>query len=155
MEIRSSSCGWRGFQEAGTQRGNSSKLQNSGGIWGSWMRPKQGKGERCPSISSSDFSFASFASCWPIPVPNWVSGSFAIPDDILILQPDPTSLPIKVINSHPIPAVSLSVHQEILHGPNHSGVEKDQTGVYFISATFLLCDFVYIIFFSLISSSHL
>lgn len=155
MEIRSSSCGWRGFQEAGTQRGNSSKLQNSGGIWGSWMRPKQGKGGRCPSISSSDFSFASFASCWPIPVPNWVSGSFAIPDDILILQPDPTSLPIKVINSHPIPAVSLSVHQEILHGPNHSGVEKDQTGVYFISATFLLCDFVYIIFFSLISSSHL
>lgn len=138
MEIRSSSCGWRRVQEAGAQRANSSKLQNRGRIWGSWMWPKQGKGERCPSISSSDFSFASFASCWPVPVPNWVSGSFSIPDGILVPQPDPTSWPIKVINSHPIPipAFSRSIHQEILYKPNHCGVWKDQTGVYFISALF-------------------
>ena len=35
--------------------------------------------ERCPSISSSDFSFASGASCRPSPVPNWVSDSISTP----------------------------------------------------------------------------
>lgn len=47
MEVRSSSCGWRRVQEAGAERGNSSKWQNRGGFSGRGRLPKQGKGERC------------------------------------------------------------------------------------------------------------
>lgn len=127
MEIRSSSCGWRRVQEAGARHGNSSKLQNRGGVWGSWMLPKQGKGERCPSTSISDFSSVFFASCWPIPVPNWVSGSFSVPDSVLVPQPDPASWPIKVVNSHPVPTQPFHVLLNRTYCLNQTTVEFGRT----------------------------
>ena len=150
MEIRSSSCGWRRVQEAGAGQGNSSKWQHRGGIWGSWKPPKQGKGERCPSIFSSDFCFASFMLASSSPKPS-VRFHFN-PRFVLVPQPDPTSWPIKLINypsipTPPHPTFSSSVHQEILLQPNHCGVWKDQTGFYFISATILLCYLVYVTFY--------
>lgn len=108
-----------------------------------------------PFHSSSDFSFASFASCWPSPAPNWVSGSLSIPDGVLVPQPDPTSWPIKLINSHPNPAPPF-------HVPFIRKYCTSQTTVVFrrtklestlLLLLFLLCDLVYIIFLPSTSSS--
>lgn len=61
--------------------------------------PEQGKGERYPSSCLSGFSFPSFALCWCILVPTWVSNSTSPPGCMLVPEPDPMSWPIKVINS--------------------------------------------------------
>lgn len=104
MEIRSRGGGWRRVQETDAKRGNSSKWQNRGGIYGSWKQPKQGmrERERCPSISAQISPLPPIASCRPSPAPSWVSDSISTPAVCCFLYQVP-HLGLKVLTSPLIP----------------------------------------------------
>ena len=110
MEIRSRGCGWRRVQETDAKRGNSSKWQNRGGIYGSWKQPKQGMREREMPFHLQ----LRFLLCLRCFMPAYSNPKLGVrfhldPGCVLLPLPGPTSWPKKLLTSPLIPTLPFHI----------------------------------------------